>query len=77
MDQRVKSESEFSVPNLIGIKRQASESAAMSSKLEETKDTLTQSRKREVKQDTKLEATKNISSQLSSLKIKHESLSKK
>jgi len=50
----------------------------MSSRLEETKESLTQStRKREVKQDTKLEATKNLSSQPSGIKIKHEPLSKK
>ena len=51
----------------------------MSSRLEETKESLTQSsRKREVKQDTKLEATtKNLSSQQSSIKIKHEPFSKK
>ena len=30
-----------------------------------------------MKQDTKIESMKNISSQLSSLKIKHESLAKK
>ena len=81
LDQRVKSESEFSVPNFAGIKRQVSEStaagAAMSNRLEEVKMSLTQSRKRELKQDTKLESIKNISSQVNSLKIKHESLSKK
>jgi len=50
----------------------------MSSRLEETKESLTQSsRKREVKQDTKLEATKNLSSQQSGIKIKYEPLSKK
>ena len=75
----MKSEPGFSVPNVVGIKRQASETAAMSSRLEETKESLTQSsRKREVKQDTKLEAaTKNLSSQQSGIKIKHEPFSKK
>ena len=74
----MKSEPGFSVPNVVGIKLQASETAAMSSRLEETKESLTQSsKKREVKQDTKLEAMKNLSSQQSGIKIKHEPFSKK